>query len=570
MLYRLLKLFLQKKFFIVFFVIIYFSIPFITNAATLSLSPNSSSVNVGNIVSIKVSVNTQGVYINNGEASIQFPADLLEVISISKSSSIFSLWVEEPSFSNSNGKITFNGGVANPGFNGSNGFIASITFKAKKIGIASLIFSDAAVRENDGLGTNVLTSKSSASVQIGTAIPAVVPDVPPVPVNPNNIIPTKPIIISETHPDQNFWYPLDTASFKWKIPAGVTSLQATLNKTSNGIPNTTYDSSVTEKTISSISDGVSYFHLRYRNTNGWSTVSHYQINIDKTVPLAFTPTIRNLENDNFIKLDAVDATSGISYYTLKIDDNNTIKVKKSDLVKEEYLLPVLNVGTHEITISAYDKAGNHTEAKTSFTSSNISIPEISISSKEITKGESIIISGKTDYSNSKVGVTLELDGKTLKEYQEITLPDGTFSFATDKIKSVGTINIWAENIFGDNIKSKPSEKLFLKVNEPEIVKVTLAVFWLILLLILVMILMFIAYEGWHKFLGLKKETDKAREEAHRALLLFKDELNEQLEVLEKTKLDRNLNKKEEAIFAELQKNVDHMDDFIEKKFKKFM
>ncbi len=561
---RILNLFFKNKFTVFLFFVLCFSIPNITNAATLSISPSSSTVSVGNIVSVKVIVNTQGVFINNSDAILQFPSDLLEVVSISKNSSIFSLWVEEPSFSNSSGKITFNGGVANPGFNGANGSIASITFKAKKTGNASLIFTDGAVRANDGLGTNVLTSKSSATIQIGTPEPVVVPT----PTTTASNAPAKPVILSQTHPDQSMWYSLDTASFSWKTPRDVTSIQATLNKTASSTPSTTYDSSVTEKTIANLTDGVYYFHLRYKNANGWSPVAHYQINIDKTSPLSFTPTIRSVENDNFLKLDAVDATSGINYYTLKIDDNNIIKVKKSDLIKEEYLLPILNAGTHEILISAYDKALNHTESNATYNSSNISIPTIAISSKEITKGESVIISGTTDYPNSKVLVTLELDGRILKEYEQNTLPDGTFSFATDKIKSAGTVNIYAVNIFGDNIKSKPSERLFLKVNEPEIVKITIAVFWVIILLILIMILMFITYEGWHKFLGLKREVDQARQESHRAMLLFKDELKEQLQILEKTKLDRNLNKKEEAIFAELQKNVDHMDDFIERKFKK--
>ena len=71
-----------------------FILPFRTNAASLLLIPSSSSVSVGNIVSVKAYVNTEGISINNAEAVIQFPNDLLEVISITKSSSIFSLWVE--------------------------------------------------------------------------------------------------------------------------------------------------------------------------------------------------------------------------------------------------------------------------------------------------------------------------------------------------------------------------------------------------------------------------------------------------------------------------------------------
>src|SRR3989338_3022737 len=140
-------------------------------AATLSFSPSPASVSVGNIISIKVVVNTSGEAINNAEAIIQFPSGLLEVVSVSKSSSVFSLWVEEPIFSNSSGTVKFNGGVANPGFNGSNGSLVSITFKAKASGTASILFTDAAVRKNDGLGTDILTSKNSGVVQIRAVKP---------------------------------------------------------------------------------------------------------------------------------------------------------------------------------------------------------------------------------------------------------------------------------------------------------------------------------------------------------------------------------------------------------------
>lgn len=138
-----------NKFFLVLCLMMVFLLPQKSNAATLTLAPSVSSITVGNIVSISVKVNTQGKYINNGEAVIQFPTDLLEVVSISKNSSIFSLWVEEPSFQIS-GRITFNGGVRTQVL-----MVALVrlllTFKAKKAGSASVIYGDASIRENDGL-----------------------------------------------------------------------------------------------------------------------------------------------------------------------------------------------------------------------------------------------------------------------------------------------------------------------------------------------------------------------------------------------------------------------------------
>ncbi len=148
-------------------------------AATLYLRPSQASVSAGNIVNVEVLVNTDNKWINNAESIIQYPSDLLEVISIDKTS-IFSLWVQEPNYSNGIGQVSFNGGVPNPGYKGAAGKVASIVFKAKKAGTASVVFSDSAVRENDGLGTNILTSKSGAEISI-TATPVAPPAPVPVP-----------------------------------------------------------------------------------------------------------------------------------------------------------------------------------------------------------------------------------------------------------------------------------------------------------------------------------------------------------------------------------------------------
>lgn len=150
------------------------------HAATLHLSPASGDLTVGNILNVSVVVNTQGKAINNADAVINFPASLLEVVAISKSGSIFTLWVEEPAFSNSSGRITFNGGVPTPGFNGSAGRLVTIAFRVKAQGTASVFFSAGSVRANDGLGTDILASMGTASYVFS---PAALPP-PPAPVVP--------------------------------------------------------------------------------------------------------------------------------------------------------------------------------------------------------------------------------------------------------------------------------------------------------------------------------------------------------------------------------------------------
>ncbi len=169
MINKFIKILKTKEYILLFIIIIYILLPYKTNAATLSILPASSVHAVGDIITVKVVVNTEGESINNAESVISFPPSLLQVVSIDKNSSIFPLWVVTPSYSNDTGRFSFNGGIPSVGFIGSNGTIISINFKAIKEGAVSIPFLAGAVRKNDGLGTDILTSKKLGTIQINTA-----------------------------------------------------------------------------------------------------------------------------------------------------------------------------------------------------------------------------------------------------------------------------------------------------------------------------------------------------------------------------------------------------------------
>lgn len=570
MLFNFYNKILNNKKLSIFLIALLFIIPVKSNAATVSVVPSVSTVSVGNIVTVSFVVNTNGVSVNNAEASIEYPTDLLEAVSANKSSSIFSLWVEEPKFSNSTGKITYNGGIATPGYTGSSGTMAQITFKAKKAGIASILFTDASVRANDGLGTNVLYSKNSGTIQIGIAKEL---EVPPT-VTEKSLVPEKPIITSVTHPNQDIWYSNSTGTFEWKVPSGVTSIQTLINKIENSTPTITYDNSVSQKTINNLNEGTYYFHIRFANAKGWGKITHYRVNVDTIAPEPFAPEIRNDGSTNYILLNAKDATSGVSYYTISIDNNNTIKVKASDLINKEFALPAQNEGNHSVKVFAYDMAGNSTSADLNFVGSNITSPELALSTDKIVRGESITINGSSDYPNEKVKVTLLLDNKQIGEYIQKVSPDGTFSIVTNRLNIKGIVNIYGVNLLSDTISSKKSENLYLKVDEKTIVMVSFAAVWIIIVLLLVIILLLILYIGWHKYFGLRKKIEKESKDTiinvHKEMFKLKEELSKELLSLEEIKLSKNLNKKEEKIFDGIKKSIDDIDDFIEKKLRKLM
>ncbi len=540
-------------------------------AATLSIAPISSKISVGNIVSVNVVLGTNGVAVNTANATIQFPTDLLEVMSVSKSSSVFSLWVQDPTYSNTTGTITFTGGVPTPGYVGQNGNVMSVVFRAKKQGNASIIFSDAAVLQNDGLGTNVLTSEQPGAIEIGSAaveVPAVTTQ--------SNSLPALPVITSSTHPHQDAWYSGTSASFSWNIPNDVTSIQTLLSQSATAVPTVTYDSSVSQRTVNNLTDGILYFHLRYMNSVGWGPTATYKVQIDSTPPEKFALNVATQNNQNLVTLNAVDAMSGIDSYSVKIDDAPALRVDQSALVNNQYTLPVQNQGSHTLAVVAYDRAGNSTESDTTFISPMIIPPVLTSLPQQITRGEALTLQGMTQYPNSPVIVYVQPEGKAALKYVTTTGVDGSFSTISDPLQTSVPTAVWAQLVFSDSIRSTLSQTLTVLVNDPLIVQSSKSLMYMLSFALpatlLLLVLLFSLYVGWHKFFGLRKrmrtEVQETLSDSHRALMLFKDELNRQLNQLEKIKEDRDLNRKEEKIFKNLRDNVDSIHEFIEKKLKK--
>ncbi len=546
-------------------------------AATLSLNSSAQSVSLGNIVSVKVAVNTSGKSINNSDGVIQFPSELLEVLSVSKSSSIFSLWVEEPRFSNSSGSVSFNGGLPNPGFTGSYGEIISITFKAKKSGSASVIFSEAAVRENDGLGTDILTSKSGTTINIDSALPVVVPEKPVEVINKANVAIGTPVVQSSTHPKQDVWYSGRTASFSWSVPAGVLSVQATLNASILNVPTVSYDGSVSRKTLNDVADGVYYFNLRLRNSEGWSPTAHYKVQVDGTQPKVFVPEIREEDFRNIVTLNAVDDMSGIDHYMVNVDSRAPIKVASGKLLNNDYLLPIEEGGSHTLTVVAYDKANNSRESKVVFTSPEIKPPKITAVPEKIEVGESVTINGESVYKNQKIEITFSGDSDERK-YQHVTDGDGLFKVVIDNVDVRGRVGITARIVISDTEFSKPSDKIYLSVGDPKIIKditkYLYPVFGIVIIVFLTMTFVYLLYLGWHKFFGIRERYRQdfkvVISEIHETMISLKKELNDQLDTLEQIKKDRELNKKEEKIFKNITNHIDDVEEFIEKKIKKIL
>ena len=166
----------------VFFVLISVALPSAALAqATLFIAPASGAYKTGELFSVLINVNTGGQPINAASGQLNFDNQRLEISEIGFSRSVFSIWTEEPNYSNAGGVVRFSGGLPTPGFTGASGSILRITFKAKAAGSAPVVFVSGAVLANDGKGTNILDSLKGGLFTILSAVSSPAPATAPSP-----------------------------------------------------------------------------------------------------------------------------------------------------------------------------------------------------------------------------------------------------------------------------------------------------------------------------------------------------------------------------------------------------
>ncbi|OGZ04822.1 MAG: hypothetical protein A2845_05010 [Candidatus Lloydbacteria bacterium RIFCSPHIGHO2_01_FULL_49_22] len=333
-----------------------------TTGAVLSFSPPSGTMGVGKTLTVTVAVESPAPF-NSANAVINFDKNILSFESVSKASSAFSFWPEEPTIANAEGKLSFGGG-GTIGLTGKK-TILTITLKGVKEGKSDVTFTTGSVLAADGKGTDILSTKSIATYTVSASAPSNTPP-PPAPsggdVGSLGPKPEAPDVTSTSHPDEALYYNAPKARFLWELPPDVMVVRMDLDKSAKTDPKTSYDPAINEKEFDQLTDGVMYFHLKYQNEGGWGPVTHKKIMVDKTPPPEFTLdiTVPASSTDVKMKFSATDTMSGIDRYEVVIDAGNPIKILLAEIKDGEYTLANQTPGEHSATLKAYDKAGNYT------------------------------------------------------------------------------------------------------------------------------------------------------------------------------------------------------------------
>ena len=542
-------------------------------AASLSLSPFSGSYSVGQTFTVSVYVSSPDQAMNAVSGMITFPVDKLQVTSLSKTGSIISLWVQEPSFSNTNGTINFEGIVLNPGFQGSNGKIITVTFKVKAVGAASLSLTSSSVLANDGQGTNILTNLGKANYALEN--PAETP-VAPKAETPSKTIgtPNAPEIISSTHPDPNKWYQSTTAEFSWQIGSDITSDSVVIDKNPRTIPQTVFSPAITSKEITDLSEGVWYFHAQLKNSYGWGDMTHFRVGIDTTPPDPFTIQTDN-GNDStnpqpILKFKAYDALSGIDHYEIKISEIQNLQVPAAEVANGSYKIPVSPPGKYAVIIRAVDQAGNYSLAMEDLEIAPIETPIITEYPQRLYPGNPLIVKGTSSVCDHIILFAQD-------ERKDIITTDakcenGTFTAILGKTLDKGIYNIWAIAVDSRGAQSNATDPVKVIVSLPIFVKiggVVIDYLNVIITLFALIILMVMAWiYGWKKVRALKKAIKKESKEAETALYHGFDILREEM-AKQVAKLDGKpgLSKKEKVLNEELKEALNKAEKTIGKEIK---
>ncbi len=521
------------------------------SAASLSLSPGSGNYAPGATFTVRMTVNSQGQSINAADGTLKFDPSQLSVVSATRAGSIFNLWVTEPTFSNSAGTVTFSGGLPS-GYTGSGGNIMSVTFKAKGSGTTKVSITGGSVLANDGQGTNVLSSSGSASFTIQAAAPAPAPTTPTpsapadeeeeevVEYTPPANTPAAPKVTSDTHSDPNAWHQAKQATLQWELPSGITAVRTLLDDRSSSIPTKVYDSPIRTITLD-LDDGVSYFHVQFKNADGWGKVAHYRLAVDSAKPTGISisqsdDVDKNAPEQKFI-VAVEDAASDVLRFKVQLDGNEPFEFKKEN---KDASIPIsgLTPGYHTVTIEGFDAAGNSIIGTHSFTIEAFEAPVFTEVPIEINAQVIPVIKGTTR-PNATVDITLTEKGGESKTYQVKSDEAGNFTFIPDSRFKDGVYELTARAIDQYGAQSNVTEPVKIAVQQPGLIRIGFLLVSALSVIIPLILLAGLAVAAtWYMVMYLRRLRRKIRIESIEALEIMRREFKQ---------LDSELTKQELAL-----------------------
>ncbi len=493
------------------------------DAATLKVTPNTGVYTVGKPFTVSVQLNTEGKPVNAADGQVSFNPKELQVTGVSRGSSIFNLWTEEPKFSNSAGTVSFGGGSPT-GYKGSGGTILTITFKALGAGTPKINFTSGSILAADGLGTNILSSMNGGSFTITAVSDSPAPEY----VAPANT-PSAPVVTSESHPDQEKWYKEKNAKLTWKLPEDVSAIRTLLDENKGSVPTVVYDERISSKSIENLSDGVSYFHIQFKNKEAWGRITHYRLGVDTKAPESFSikEEASGDTSSSQTLVFTLDDISPIPEYKIQIDGEEPF-IYKDEKFSKKYNLAILSPGHHTVIVEAFDSAGNSTAATHSFEMEAFEKPVFTEFPSRINTEVIPAIKGTTrPNANVAIHLTRAEDGSVVNtDYDSFTIQSnekGEFVFIPNTTFEQGVYVLTAVAKDPTGRLSETSDEIRIIVETPGYIVFGMAVINVLSVIIpLVALVLLLIFGMWylrHKLVLWKRRIKKETLEAENSLAI---------------------------------------------------
>ena len=540
------------------------------SAAQILVSPAGGTYYTGRSFTIGVYVSSPEQAMNAIAGVLTFPTDKLEVVSLSKTGSILNLWVQEPTFSNQNGTVNFEGVVLNPGYQGSFGKILTVTFRARLAGTANVGFASGSILANDGQGTNILDSMPGGTYILSQS------DQAPI-VETTGRVPVAPTITVSPPLTAEGWTGSPELQFNWNLPDGVDAANyAVFNSPSYTLPATGRGLvSSARYDLDELNEGTWHFYVRLHNAAGWGPSSRKQFKIDRTPPEDFSVTRLDAGDPTNptpeFTWETEDSASGLAGYDVKIGDGDWVDAENISSGRARYTLPTQGPGWHTLAVRAKDNAGNFREKTSEFEIEPLSTPIIEQYTERLQSRYEVFEAAGTAMPGVTVRLALAKSGGSIPLEAKAD-ENGRWQIRHEEELPTGTwdLTVTAEDKRG--AKSYPSTP----------VKVRVSAWWGSLLrffgewglvivgsLLLLALLIALFYFLFYRLL-------RWRSRMKRELIKFKEELRADLKILEKD-LAAGLTKSQEVDLRasaltkrkeDLGREISHLEKDIKEEIKK--
>ena len=149
------------RYFSIIFLVVIFSCSFVKIAwsATIKVERELTSLQVDDVLTVDVVIDSEGQILNAVEVELVFPTEFLEYVDSSDGDSVISLWISKPTLRSTN-QIIFSG-ITPGGFFDVNNHLITLSFKVISEGQGKITVEKANLLVHNGLGTEAFVKKQN-------------------------------------------------------------------------------------------------------------------------------------------------------------------------------------------------------------------------------------------------------------------------------------------------------------------------------------------------------------------------------------------------------------------------